>query len=127
MSIVRHVPPAVAVTAESQRQIADSLNQLIDKVQPFGVVTATGTLTVSGVYGTYLADASATAMTLFLPPALAHKNREYKIVKVDGTANVVLVDGNASETINGSITIQTATQYAGWTLASDGTKWVVIP
>lgn len=127
MSVVKKIPPAIAGTAESQRQVAESLNLLIDRVQPFGVVTATGTLTVSETYGTYLANASATAMTLFLPPALAHKNREYKIVKVDATANAVLVDGNASETINGSITIQTATQYAGWTLASDGTKWVVIP
>lgn len=126
MSRVPFVPPAVAVTAETQRKIATSVNQVIEKLQPFGIRTATGTITVSEEYGFYACDASAAAMTVFLPEAGAYKGVMFSIKKTDSSVNAVLVDGNASETIDGSITATLASQYAGVTVISTGSAWLKV-
>lgn len=120
---VSKVPPAIAGTAESQRKIAESLSQIIDKAQPFGVRTATATITVTDEYGIYVCDASAAAMTVNLPEAAAYKGSMFWVKKVDPSANAVLVDGFGSETIDGSITASIGTQYDVALVASDGSGW----
>lgn len=127
MSLVPKVSPSIGNGPEAMRTIASTTNRIIDVIQPMGALISTAaSITVSETYGDYLADASATAMTYHLPLAAAHANRKFSFLKVDASANIMKADGSGSETINGSITIQTATQYDGWTLLSDGTRWVVV-
>lgn len=123
---VSKVPPAIAGTAESQRKIAESLSQIIDKAQPFGIRTATATTTATDEYGIYVCDASASAMTVNLPEAAAYKGSMFWVKKVDPSANVVLVDGYGSETIDGSITFGLVNQYECITVVSTGTEWFII-
>jgi hypothetical protein len=95
-----------------------------DQQQPFHVaVTQVATFTVSEVYGFYPCDASATAMTAFLPPAAAHKSKRYAIKKVDSSGNAVTLDGADSETIDGATTQVITAQYVTLTVVSDGTQW----
>lgn len=123
------IPPLSSPSGsdEAWRQIRQSVSRLADQSQPFHVApTQSGTFTVSEVYGFYPCDASATAMTANLPPAKAHKGKRYAIKKIDGTANVVTVDGSGSETIDGSTTQPINTQYQTLTVVSDGSQWWVI-
>lgn len=126
MSLVTKIAPAIGNGPEAMRSIASAINRTIDIVQPFGTLTATGTTTISETYGTYLGSGSASTALFILPSASAHKDRKYSVLNIGTSSNLCKVDGDGSETINGSITIQTTTQYDGWTFVSDGSNWVVL-
>lgn len=76
----------------------------------------------------YLADidASGAARTITLPTAVGIIGRVYVIRKLDSSANAVTVDGNGSETINGTLTYVLATQYNTVRIMSNGANWMVI-
>jgi hypothetical protein len=126
MSIVSKVSPSIAGSPEQQRKVAESLNQVIDKAQPFGVVSVTASVTVTETYADYLCDATAGTITATLPEAAAHKGRRYNVSKIDASANPVIVDGFGSETIVGSITASLVAQWECFTLLSSGTAWVIV-
>lgn len=70
-------------------------------------------------------DATSAGFTVGLPAAASYTGKRYTIVKTDSTFNVVTVDGNASETINGATTTTLNTQYEAVTIVSDGTNWLI--
>ena len=65
-------------------------------------------------------------MTVTLPPAATSAGVEYKFVKTSAAASAITVDGNASETINGSTTHATMdAQYDTITIVCNGTAWYI--
>lgn len=121
---LRKLPP-VAPKGDEYRLISNALSNAIDNIQPFGVSPVqSATFTVSYEYGMWPCDASATAMTANLPSAVAYDGKTFVVKKVDAGANVVLVDGLASETIDGSITTSLTSQYQSVRITSDGAKWL---
>jgi hypothetical protein len=91
-----------------------------------GTVTKTSAYTATASDFTIRVDASGGAVTITLPAAASHTGRLYRIKKVDGSANAVTIDGNAAETIDGAATQSTTTQYASFTIQSNGTNWDII-
>lgn len=91
-----------------------------------GVVSTT-TITTSTVLTTSHVevgcDATSGPITVTLPAAAGNAGRLYFISKIDGTGNAVTIDGNGSETINGSLTKVLAAQYNAVILVCDGTGW----
>lgn len=71
-------------------------------------------------------DASGAAITITLPTAVGCNGREYRIRKLDSSANAVTIDGAGAETINGAATKLLSAQYATATLLSNGTNWIVL-
>ena len=69
-------------------------------------------------------DTAAAAVTVTLPAA-APANTMYHIKKLGTTANVI-IDGNASETIDGALTATLTIQYESIMLVSNGTFWSII-
>ncbi len=88
-------------------------------------VTATTTLTANDYI--LLADPSGGAITVNLPAvASVQPGRAYK-VRTTGTTNAVTLDGNASETIDGSATKALASgAIHGVEVVSDGTAWFTV-
>jgi hypothetical protein len=127
MSRIKKVAAVFSSTSDGFRNHAETINRLADLVQPFGSVPVSAAFTVSEVYATYLADVTAAGFTVTLPPAAAHKWRRYSIIKVDASGNTLTLAGDGSETINGTNTKTTTTQWAGWTVESDGTQWIILP
>lgn len=127
MSRIRKIPVAFSVVTEALRQISEVINRIIDVTQPFGPVSCTAATTVDPTYATYLCDVSSAGFSVTLPPAAAHKGRRFTVIKIDSSGNTLTLDGADAETINGSSTQTTTTQWAGWTVESDGANWVVIP
>jgi hypothetical protein len=84
--------------------------------------TTTATLTASDQMVT--ADASGGAFSITLPASASNDGQVYYIQKTDSTDNVVTIDGNASETIDGTTTIDLDRQYQSVTIISDGTNWI---
>jgi len=70
-------------------------------------------------------DTAGSTVTITLPAAASHTGRQYHIKKMGTTANVI-VDGNASETIDGGTTATLTTQYEAITIVCDGSNWSII-
>jgi len=70
-----------------------------------------------------LADATSGNITITLPAAADNEDRMIAVKKTDASANTVTVDGNASETIDGSATQVLTSQYDVIMMVSDGTNW----
>jgi hypothetical protein len=87
-------------------------------------VSATGNVT-SGDY-LLLCDSTAGAVTVTLPPAALVPGRIYVFKRINAGANNVVVDGYASETIDGATTYTLSSQWAGVTVMSNGTAWFII-
>jgi hypothetical protein len=88
--------------------------------------TATFTVDESSNNGTiYLCDTTSGSVTVTLPAA-ASSTDKILIFKKTVAANSLILDGNASETIDGATTKTSTGQYALMALACDGTNWHVI-
>jgi hypothetical protein len=86
-------------------------------------VTTTGNV-VSGDY-LIIADATAGAITLTLPPAALVPGRIYVFKRINAGANAVIVDGYAAETIDGAATHTLSPQWNSITIISNGTAWFI--
>ena len=78
----------------------------------------------------YLCASAGGNVTVTLPDCTdvsgdAFAGRVVTIFKVDA-ANDVIIDANASETINGATTVTMSSQYNYRTIFSNGTEWFVI-
>jgi len=71
-------------------------------------------------------DCTSNAITLTLPAASGNTGLTYIIKKVDSTGNTLTIDGNASETIDGSTTVVISSQYDSITIICNGTSWDIV-
>ena len=78
--------------------------------------------------GDYLiiADATAGAITMTLPPAALVPGRIYAFKRINSGANAVIVDGYAAETIDGNLTHTLTPQWNSVTIMSNGTAWFIL-
>lgn len=88
-------------------------------------VSATTTLTPTSA-GTQLVNATGGAVTMNLPAAALMINQVYNFKKVDASANVVTIDPNGSETVDGAATLSLTAQWQRTQIQSDGVAWFVI-
>lgn len=91
-----------------------------------GILTSVATtINVSTGSHTIYSDATAGNVTINLPAAALNTGRILEIMKKDATVNTVTLDGNASETINGTTTRTLSTQYSFYRLRCDGLAWYI--
>jgi hypothetical protein len=67
---------------------------------------------------------SASAMTVNLPAAANLTGIMFTIKNIN--TGTVTIDGNGSETIDGSTTTALETKYSSITIVSNGTGWVIV-
>jgi len=65
-------------------------------------------------------------VTLTLPPAPTCPGRQYHIKKVDTTNKDVVIDGNSTETIDGSTSLTLNTPYQSYTIVSNSANWLIL-
>lgn len=93
--------------------------------------TITGSSFVSSTYSVspsdsiILADSTSGAFTITLGTAIGNVGRKITIKKTDSSTNLVTVDGNGSETIDGKAYITLSGQYESVELISDNTNWLI--
>lgn len=71
-------------------------------------------------------NATSGAITVNLFAASGNAGRRLTIKKTDASANAVTIDGNASETIDGALTLILSLRYEDAVLECDGSNWQVI-
>lgn len=87
-------------------------------------VTTSGAV-VSGDY-LIIADATAGAITLTLPPAAIVAGRIYVFKRINAGANQVIVDAYASETIDGNLTHTLTPQWNSLLIMTNGVAWFIL-
>lgn len=73
-----------------------------------------------------LANAFSSAFTVTLPAVSGNSGVELYIKKIDSSLNVVSVDGNALERIDGELIQNVNSQYDTMAIVCDGTGWMII-
>lgn len=91
----------------------------------FPVVTKTADATLTDSERYVLADATSAAFTITLPTAVqTQPYAVFVIKKIDSSlANLVTIDANSTETIDGMLTIILSQRGESVTLISDGSNW----
>ena len=109
----------------SAQDIRNIVTDITDSTE-MGVVTITEDYTAAG-YTTILVNNSAADATVTLPAASAASERIYNIKKINSSAAYkVIIDGNGSETIDGSTTYNLYLQYESVKIQSDGSNWHIL-
>lgn len=75
---------------------------------------------------TVLMTTGSSNRTVTLPTAADNTHRIITVKKVDSGSGTCVVDGEGSETIEGSTTITLYAQYESITVQCDGTKWHIV-
>lgn len=98
--------------------------QLDSKIGLLGVVTRTSAYTATISDG--LINCSSAAFTINLYTAVGNAGRELTIVKTDASlSNIITIDANASETIDGALTFKLTTLNNRIVIVSDGANWII--
>ncbi len=92
-----------------------------DSVFAHKTITADYTLLTTDVH--LYCDASGGAFKVTLPPVAANAGRVYHVQKIDGTANVVTLAGDGSETINGSNEVPISIPDTSLSIQSRSVDW----
>lgn len=95
------------------------------QVLAVNVITA-ASVTLDTTYCVVLCDATSNAITVNLPAISAQAGIIYHIKKIDASANAVTVEGNASETIDGSLNQIITTQYTNMMIVAGLTEWSIL-
>jgi hypothetical protein len=90
------------------------------------LVTKTANYTATVLDYTILADATSGAFSIFLPTAIGIAGRIYVIKKIDSSPNVVTVDPNSTQTIDGDLVRLLGSPYQTLVIQSNGSNWMVI-
>lgn len=120
-------------TANYDRQaynaVLSAVEQQINSVADgyiFAPVAITASYTVNYNDSIILANATGGAITVTLPAANEMTQKRIVVIKTDASANNVTLDGNGTETINGSATYALTTQYAKVEITAYNGAWYII-
>lgn len=111
---------AVDENSETMRQSITALSRYV--ANPQGTITAASYAATDDDY-LILADATAGAITITLPPAASLLHHDFIVKRLNSGSNDVIIDGNSSETIDGSTTFTLTVQHDAIRIVSDGTGW----
>jgi hypothetical protein len=87
--------------------------------------TVTGTHNADGSKDLLLANSSGGSVTVNLPAAALHTGRVITIKKTSAS-NLVTIDGDSAETIDGETTQVLTENYQSLTIVSNGTGWSIL-
>lgn len=87
------------------------------------VSTKNASYTVLSTDKLLLGDCSSNPIIFTLPAASSSSGRVFLFKKIDSTINLMTIQGNGADLIDGSNTFLITVQYASIMLISDGTQW----
>lgn len=88
-------------------------------------VSTSQTLTLDHVHTFVRADTSGGSVTLTLPAAATVTGYRLDIKKI-ASSHTLTVDGDGTETIDGSATLSWSTTNQSYSIISDGTQWWIV-
>jgi hypothetical protein len=112
----------------SVKTALQSLETAVEAVSAGGLLPITSKVAnYTATTSDYIINCSGAAFTITLPAASGNSGKVFIIRKTDATlANIITIDGNASETINGALTTTLNTLNESVSIVCDGSNWLVI-
>ncbi len=102
-------------------------NTIVRSNEGFSTIkTVTASYSATWADEIILVDASGAAVTVTLPPPASYPNVPITIKKIDSSTNVVTINPNATETIDGAASQSLSAQNAFITVVSDGVNWYIV-
>ena len=89
------------------------------------ITSKTANYTATTADDVILCDGTSAAFTITLYAASGNSGKKLVIKKTDTSVNAITIDGNASETIDGSTTTTLNTQNEVLVIICDGTNWQI--
>ncbi len=116
---IQRVYPVPGKPEETQRKIAEAVNAIAGRLQPFGarLIDSSDDMTVDALI--YDCDATAGGIVMTAGPAAGYAGMTFVVVKADATANTVIANAG---TVSHTLTVQNQTV----TIASTGSRWVIL-
>ena len=106
--------------------IEDAITEIEEELRRVTTKTAAATLT-NDEGGMILVSCAVTPYTLGLPSAVGNNGLTYRIIKTDNNTNLITIDANGTETINGSLTHTDLNyQWAYITIKSNNVNWIIL-
>jgi len=105
---------------------SDGANWQIKNASFDGYVARTTAYTSTMADRVIACDMASGAYTVTLLAAASCQGQTLTIIKTTSDANLLTIDANSSETINGVITVGITQQYGSYTLFSTGAAWLII-
>ena len=129
---IGYTAPAAKLAVSGTTLINTNTDNGVDRLQINGSISGIGMkqayVTKTGAYTAtnddYVIDCTSGSFTITLYAASGNAGR-ILIVKNSGAGSITL-DGNASETIDGSTTFSLLVQYDAVQIMCDGTNWKII-
>ena len=120
--------PIVDISDTTQAGTGSTKKVAISNLLGYAFHSLTASTYTAGTNGenVILADATSNAITITLPAASSSSKKLFIIKKIDATSNIVTIDGNSSETIDGDLEQNFSVQYTSITLYCDGSNWHII-
>lgn len=108
--------------------LAKAIQQAQERLvrHPIEVASVTADYTALDIDQLIKADATTGNVTVTLPTAAGRTGRRIIVKKTDSTNNLVIIDPDGSETIDGSSSISLTQLNASREMMSDGTNWQLI-
>jgi hypothetical protein len=108
-------------------RIADGSGTAAANAASFGTArSVTASTSVVSSDFAIIADSTAAAITVSLPPAATANGRIFFVKRVNAGANNVTVDPFGSETIDGAATHVLTLQWHRVEIISNGTAWFIV-
>lgn len=85
--------------------------------------STTGTASIDDTGSVWPCDTTSAGFTITLPTAVGRSGRHYWIKKTSADGNTLMLGTTSSQTIDGTTTKTTTTQYVTWHVVSDGSNW----
>lgn len=121
--------PTVSSTTSTElgyvNGVTSAIQTQLNAVSLLSVVAKTTTYTAT-VTDRIITCSTASGWTLTLPAASGNSGLKYYIKKTSSDLNALTIDGNASETIDGSLTTTINTQYEAVEIVCDGSNWHIL-
>lgn len=103
-----------------------TVQTIVDLASDGSPSTITSTTTLDDTYSYVLCDSTSGIFTVTLPTAVGNSGLVYDIQKTDSSINIITIDGDGTETINGVTTYKLFYQYNSVRIVSNGTNWIVL-
>lgn len=92
----------------------------------FAAKTITADYTPTEATETLLIDCSAGTVNITLPQTTTYGSTEYRIVKIDGSANYVYINASGSDTIMGILQVVIQDQWGSFDLVASSNLYVAM-
>lgn len=95
-------------------------------LHPVEVVTVTANYTMTDVDVMIVGDATSGNITITLLTAAGREGRDITVKKSDASVNLVTIDAEGAETLDGSLTVGLSSKNAVRIYKSDGVNWQLV-